>query len=81
MVAAMRETKTVITDDSGNVIHEQPNPAEEIPNELGEQILGEVNAGLIGQISRLQNEHADQIAVHTARIAELEAALAAKKTS
>lgn len=80
VVAAMRETKTVITDDNGNVIHEQPNPAEEIPNDLGEEILGEVNAGLLAQVSRLQKEHAEQSAAYSARIAELEAALAAKKT-
>lgn len=44
---------------AGVVVHERPNPAEPIPLDLGTEILGEVNAGLL------------------ARIAELEAALAA----
>jgi hypothetical protein len=56
LVAAQRETKTVFRDDEGNVIAERTNPAEPIPLDLGEEILGEVNAGLLARIAALEAE-------------------------
>lgn len=80
IVAAQRETKTVIRDDSGSIIHHQPNPAEEIPFDLGVAILGDVNAGLLKRIADDEKRHQDQIAelqsaLRSAanRISELEA--------
>jgi hypothetical protein len=56
IVAAQRETKTVFRDDEGNVIAERPNPAEPIPLDLGDEILGQVNAGLLARIAELEAE-------------------------
>jgi hypothetical protein len=53
IVAAQRETKTVITDEAGNVLSQTPNPAEPIPHDIGVEILGEVNAGLLARIAEL----------------------------
>jgi hypothetical protein len=82
IVAAQRETKTVIRDDSGKIVFEQPNLAEEIPNDLGEEILGEVNAGLLAQIANLNAARAAEIeqstVAHTTEIKELKAAHAAE---
>lgn len=54
LTAAQRETKTVFRDEAGVVLFEQANPAESIPLDLGEEILGEVNAGLLARIAELE---------------------------
>jgi hypothetical protein len=54
LTAAQRETKTVFRDEAGVVLFEQANPAEPIPLDLGEEILGEVNAGLLARIAELE---------------------------
>lgn len=54
IVAAQRETKTVIRDEEGSVIAERINPAEPVPLDLGTEILGQVNAGLLARIAELE---------------------------
>ena len=54
LTAAQRETKTVVRGEDGSVLFEKPNPAEPIPVELGEELLGEVNAGLLARIAELE---------------------------
>jgi hypothetical protein len=56
ITAAQRETKTVIRDEAGVIVAERPNPAEPIPLDLGSEILGEVNAGLLARIAELEAE-------------------------
>lgn len=71
IAAAQRETKTVIRDDSGQALVERINPAEEIPLDLGAEILGQVNAGLLARIGELE----------TTRTSDIEAAIQAVRTA
>jgi hypothetical protein len=54
--AVQYETKTVIRDDEGAVVAERPNPASELPLEIGEEVLGLANAGLVARIAELEAE-------------------------
>lgn len=72
-VAIQFETKNVIKDDSGNVIFETPNPAEPLPLELSEDMLGLINAGLHASMAELEANHAVEIAAFQAQITALTA--------
>lgn len=60
--AVQFETKTVIRDEAGNVIFERPDPATELPLDLGAEVLGEINAGLVARIAELETALATALA-------------------
>lgn len=80
VIAAQHCPQKVIRDTDGTVLLREPLPAEPIPNDIGETLLGQIAAGLTARVVEVEADLAEAvgtIAVRDARIAELEAALAA----